>query len=242
MHKPIIHVLAALGGCDARKDVLDIGCGSGEAVKELRVKGVYAKGADLKFKKGPCQEELEAEGILNRIDPVTLRLPYENNSFDYVVADQVLEHVRDLEKFAFEVSRVLKPGGVFVAYYPSRWKLWEPHIGVPLAGVIRWRWWLVLWVKLGVYKTKRSGPPVDAILAYLSDKTCYRSLRSVKNTFVKYLLIAQFGGKLLLKTFDGKRGKWIVLMPLGAYLFNALWSSMLIARSPVNKGSENPAR
>jgi len=38
-------------------------------------------------------------------------MPYEDNSFDYVISDQVLEHVKRPWFAASEVIRVLKPGG-----------------------------------------------------------------------------------------------------------------------------------
>ena len=42
-------------------------------------------------------------------------LPHENNHFDYVICDQVLEHVEgDIEKAVSEIHRVLKPGGIIV--------------------------------------------------------------------------------------------------------------------------------
>lgn len=204
----------------------------------MRDNGVNAVGADLKFKQGPYRDNLIAQGHLSAIDPATLRLPYEDNSFDFVIADQVLEHVRDIDAFSAEIARVLRKGGVFIGYYPSRWKLREPHVGVPLAGVIRWRWWIALWVKVGVYKTQRSGPPVDAILAYLAEKTSYRSLNSVRNSFGQKFVFVQFEGKQLLKTFHGKRARGIVYLPFGPQLFNALWSSMLIARSPISNATE----
>jgi SAM-dependent methyltransferase len=51
------------------------------------------------------------------------RLPFDDASFDVVVADHVLEHVTqaDAPTVAAEVSRVLKPGGWFAARTPHRW-------------------------------------------------------------------------------------------------------------------------
>ncbi len=41
-------------------------------------------------------------------------IPYKDNTFDYVLADQVLEHVKKPWIAAEEVRRVLKPGGITV--------------------------------------------------------------------------------------------------------------------------------
>ncbi|MFN4973364.1 MAG: class I SAM-dependent methyltransferase [Bacteroidota bacterium] len=43
------------------------------------------------------------------------KLPFYDNSFDVVYARQVLHHAAQLHQFCKEVSRVLKPGGVFIA-------------------------------------------------------------------------------------------------------------------------------
>lgn len=43
------------------------------------------------------------------------KLPFPNASFDLVFCRQVLHHAADLGRFCREVSRVLKPGGTFLA-------------------------------------------------------------------------------------------------------------------------------
>ena len=42
-------------------------------------------------------------------------LPFKNETFDLVIARQVLHHAKDLKKFNSEIYRVMKPGGVFLA-------------------------------------------------------------------------------------------------------------------------------
>jgi 2-polyprenyl-6-hydroxyphenyl methylase/3-demethylubiquinone-9 3-methyltransferase len=41
-------------------------------------------------------------------------IPFPDNSFDCVFCCDVLEHVRDLPKVISEISRVLKPNGIFI--------------------------------------------------------------------------------------------------------------------------------
>jgi len=45
-------------------------------------------------------------------------LPFRNNSFDYVICSEVLEHVRDKQRTLSEAYRVLKPQGLFLLTTP----------------------------------------------------------------------------------------------------------------------------
>jgi 2-polyprenyl-6-hydroxyphenyl methylase/3-demethylubiquinone-9 3-methyltransferase len=47
-------------------------------------------------------------------------LPFADSSFETVVCSEVLEHVDDIAAVIAEVSRVLRPGGVFVFSLPNR--------------------------------------------------------------------------------------------------------------------------
>jgi len=48
-------------------------------------------------------------------------LPFEDNTFDAVLSDWVLEHVSAPDQFLREVHRVLKKGGVFLFRTPNSW-------------------------------------------------------------------------------------------------------------------------
>jgi SAM-dependent methyltransferase len=48
-------------------------------------------------------------------------LPFEDQRFDLIIADYVLEHIDDPAGFAAEVARVLKPGGLFAARTPHKY-------------------------------------------------------------------------------------------------------------------------
>ena len=49
------------------------------------------------------------------------KIPYESESFDIVVSDNVLEHLVDPVAVLNEVARVLKPGGRFIGKTPNAW-------------------------------------------------------------------------------------------------------------------------
>jgi len=49
------------------------------------------------------------------------KLPFNDSSFDVVIADFVLEHIEDPIAFSTEVNRILRPGGLFAARTPHKY-------------------------------------------------------------------------------------------------------------------------
>jgi ubiquinone/menaquinone biosynthesis C-methylase UbiE len=70
-----------------------------------------------------------------RFKPVTgTELPFEDDSFDVVLSNHVIEHVGDRPvqlHHLREIGRVLAPGGVCYLAVPNRWGLVEPHFRLP---------------------------------------------------------------------------------------------------------------
>ncbi len=54
-------------------------------------------------------------------------LPYPSYTFDTLLSNEVLEHVRDDRAAVQEMVRVLKPGGRIVLFTPNRWYPFETH-------------------------------------------------------------------------------------------------------------------
>lgn len=62
-------------------------------------------------------------------------LPYEDNSYDFVISDQVIEHIENPRKAMIESYRVLKKGGIaihttcfmnYLHYYPKDYWRFSP--------------------------------------------------------------------------------------------------------------------
>lgn len=63
--------------------------------------------------------------------------PYEDEYFDFIISNQVIEHVNDHERFFSEVRRTLKDGGCSVHLFPLKNCLFENHLKLPLVHKIR---------------------------------------------------------------------------------------------------------
>jgi SAM-dependent methyltransferase len=112
--------------------VLDYGCGSGKIVSLLRDRGVDAWGCDVFYEGGDYSQQVPANLLGTAIRRMQGdQIPFESGSFDWIVSNQVLEHVPDLEIVVSEMRRVLKPGGFVLSMFPDRGVWREGHCGIP---------------------------------------------------------------------------------------------------------------
>jgi SAM-dependent methyltransferase len=191
--------------------VLDLGCGNGCTVKEYRALGYEAFGCDFAFKEGPDVEDLHSEGLLRPIEKEPYRLPFTDTTFDIVISDQVFEHVKDYDQTLSEIHRVLKPGGISLHFFPSRYTPIEPHVSVPLATIIQSRWWLALWAMFGVRSPRQKGMSVrevtEANHGYLIRHTNYLSRAAIERFVSRHFRDYGFCESLFLKS--SRRGRSI---------------------------------
>lgn len=97
---------------DREGRVLDLGCGEGNSIdlfKRATPKMSWT-GLDIETS-GAVSKRTREDGEFLTYDGVNI--PLEDSSFDIVFSLQVFEHVRHPEPLLAEISRVLKPGGVF---------------------------------------------------------------------------------------------------------------------------------
>lgn len=112
--------------------VLDYGCGTGKIVELMRESGLEAFGCDIFYEGGDRSGQVKTEywgGIIKKI--VAQRIPFEDHCFDFVVNNQVMEHVESLDTVLSEVARVLKPGGSVLSLFPDIGIWREGHCGIP---------------------------------------------------------------------------------------------------------------
>jgi 2-polyprenyl-6-hydroxyphenyl methylase / 3-demethylubiquinone-9 3-methyltransferase len=98
------------------KDVLDLGCAGGFMAEAMAARGANVTGIDPAAQAiDAARSHARAAGLRIGYDVgVGEALPYDAAGFDAVVCVDVLEHVTDLHKVLAEVTRVLRPGGLFL--------------------------------------------------------------------------------------------------------------------------------
>ena len=113
------------------QSVLDLGCGFGRHAFE-----VYRRGADVVavdrsaaeveqvqawFAAMAAEGEAPAEARARAVRGDLLALPFDDASFDVVIASEVLEHIPDDAQALAEVARVVRPGGRVAVTVPRWW-------------------------------------------------------------------------------------------------------------------------
>lgn len=94
--------------------ILDIGCGGGLLAEEFAKCGAIVTGVDISSnainiaRKHATQNNLEIDYKVGKAEELPVR-----DTYDVVVCTDCLEHVQNLEKAISEISRVLKPNGLF---------------------------------------------------------------------------------------------------------------------------------
>lgn len=99
---------------------LDLGCGDGLLTRIIvELAGpLDLVGVDLDPKEARMAEEL---GIYRAVHVAPGdRVPEPDASFDWVIANSVLEHIDPIDPVLAEVARLLRSGGVFIATVPAQ--------------------------------------------------------------------------------------------------------------------------
>ena len=103
---------------------LDVGCGVGYGSAYLVRKGATKviggdKSEDaLSYARNTARASLNGALEFKLLDATSL--PFADNSFDVVVSFEVIEHVKDYERFLSEIHRVLRRSGKLIFSTPNR--------------------------------------------------------------------------------------------------------------------------
>ncbi len=111
---------------------LDFGCGAGQIVERGLESGLDFYGADpypenrSEHYEESVKEKASLDGHISQIE--NDKIPFPDNHFDVVISNVVFEHIADPKKALNEIARVLKPGGAFLALFPTKDVWWEGHV------------------------------------------------------------------------------------------------------------------
>jgi len=101
------------------KRVLDLGCRSGALTRHF-LEGNEVVGLDVDRSALAKAEALGIEPVQANVEGP---LPFEDGSFDAVVAGELLEHLQFPDALVGEIRRVLRPGGVIVGSVPNAYRV-----------------------------------------------------------------------------------------------------------------------
>jgi SAM-dependent methyltransferase len=103
-------------------EVLDLGCGAGTDLRNIAEcalpRQTHLHGVDVLARVLDLAKESGVSDVRG-LDIEHQRLPFADATFDYVVANQVLEHTKEIFWIVAEVVRVLKPDGLFCVGVPN---------------------------------------------------------------------------------------------------------------------------
>jgi len=103
--------------------ILDAGCGCGNLINRLipwgEVVGLDISADALTFCQKKCATKVIQASLKN--------LPFLSNSFDFIFAIQIIEHIENDVGALKELYRILKPNGFLIVSVPAFMFLWGPH-------------------------------------------------------------------------------------------------------------------
>lgn len=202
--------------------VLDYGCGAGQIVKELRTARIDAFGCDVFYEGGDSSKLLEdgvLGGVIKRMEGS--KIPFDHESFDFIINNQVLEHVEDLDSVLSEIDRVLKPGGKVLSLFPHKGVWREGHCGIPFLHWFPKKSYLRIYyaavfrlLGFGYHKGDKTVMQWSKDFCDWLDKwTWYRSLTNIQRAYSRYFEYTQHIEEIWLRCRFGKRDSIIRYVP-----------------------------
>ena len=195
--------------------LLDIGCDDGEfsvamgkAAKTTNLYGVEIVASQVAIAR-------DNGLIVNQAD-LEKSLPYDHSIFDLIVANQVIEHIHNMELFVLEIKRVLRPGG-FAIISTENLASWHNIFAL----VLGWQPFSVtnfmpgrsLGNPLSLHKARVDKVPAywchDKVLAYLALKDLFNEFdfKVIKLIGSGYYPFSAFFGEI-----DVRHSHWITFL------------------------------
>lgn len=222
--------------------LLDFGCGDGEFVYEFRKQGLQAYGIDIEDFYTDVQQQCREEELVTAdeelfytLDMNDYRLPFADDTFDCIVSFYVFEHVQNWQQALAEIQRVLKPGGVCLHIFPSKYCPIEPHLFVPFGGVMQSRAYLTVWAFLGIKNSYQKQLRWQEVVAdntrYLRSCTTYYSKAEIIGRVAPYASNIAFVEDVYIKHHFGRVRRYLFPLarrfPFVSSLFSTFYTRVL---------------
>jgi ubiquinone/menaquinone biosynthesis C-methylase UbiE len=103
--------------------ILDVGCGNGWVAKEFLPKGKQVYSLDISATNPSIVKKLYSSEKHFGVAADSFHLPFSSDSFDCVIASEIIEHVFDPAAFIKELFRVVKKRGSLIITTPYKEKI-----------------------------------------------------------------------------------------------------------------------
>lgn len=137
------HIVASFIARIGMTNVLDIGAGSGRDLRLIAKAHPSAK--RIAIDTAPQAPLLEIADEVHHVDIERQPLPFPDEHLDFIIANQVLEHTKEIFWIFHEISRCLAPGGrlligvpnvaafhnrlmMLAGYHPTQHRLYSAHV------------------------------------------------------------------------------------------------------------------
>ncbi len=94
--------------------ILDLGCGDGDYSQRLKDLGFEVIAGDIDLARFKYKNEIEFKHC-----DITKELPFADNTFDYVLLMEVVEHLRNPYMVIPEINRIIKNNGALILSTPN---------------------------------------------------------------------------------------------------------------------------
>ena len=94
--------------------ILDLGCGDGDYSRRLKDLGFEVVSGDIDIARFKYKNEIEFKHC-----DITKEMPFADNTFDYVLLMEVVEHLRNPYTVISEINRIIKKGGSLIISTPN---------------------------------------------------------------------------------------------------------------------------
>jgi ubiquinone/menaquinone biosynthesis C-methylase UbiE len=99
--------------------VIDAGCGDGRNIKSLLAAGFSVVGVDIsKVALANCRKNFKNKKLKLLYEPLESK-KFEDSSFDAIICDHVLVHIKDVNNVIANFYRILKKGGYALIEFTS---------------------------------------------------------------------------------------------------------------------------